>query len=97
MEIKEIIHALLVHANKEIDCNLCPYYNRVDCDELLINDAVHLIITQYRPQAEWIPNIQKSSSFINPGRHCSLCGKNVEFSENYCPNCGAEMRGIKNE
>lgn len=44
-----------------------------------------------RPQGEWIPNY--TSQFCNPGRACSLCGKVVEFSENYCPNCGAYMRG----
>ena len=44
-----------------------------------------------RPQGEWIPNY--TSQFMNPGRQCSLCGKIVEFSENYCPQCGANMRG----
>ena len=47
-----------------------------------------------RPKGEWISNYQiVGESFINPGRRCSLCGKVVEFSENYCPNCGADMRG----
>ena len=40
---------------------------------------------------KWIPNF--SLSFGNRGRYCSLCGKVVEFSENFCPNCGADMRG----
>ena len=43
-----------------------------------------------RPQGEWIPNY--TSQFFNPGRSCNLCGKIVEFSENYCPNCGAQMK-----
>lgn len=47
-----------------------------------------------RPQGEWIPNYK--SQFRNPGRQCSLCGKVVEFSENFCPNCGAYMRGNDN-
>ena len=47
-----------------------------------------------RPQGEWIPNY--TSQFMNPGRSCSLCGKIVEFSENYCPQCGAYMRGDNN-
>jgi hypothetical protein len=46
--------------------------------------------TVERPQGEWVPNY--TSQFMNPGRQCSLCGKVVEFSENYCPNCGAEMK-----
>ena len=54
------------------------------------------IIGKYeeRPQGEWVPNY--TSQFFNPGRSCSLCGKIVEFSENFCPNCGADMRGIDN-
>lgn len=47
-------------------------------------------------QGEWISN--GGNGFYNPGRHCSLCGKVVEFSENFCPKCGAEMqKGGKNE
>ena len=42
-----------------------------------------------RPQGKWIPNY--TSQFFNPGKQCSLCGKIVEFSENYCPQCGARM------
>lgn len=48
-----------------------------------------------RPQGEWIPNGENKYSILfgsNSGRHCSICGKVVEFSENYCPNCGAEMK-----
>lgn len=48
-----------------------------------------------RPQGEWIPNY--TSQFMNPGRQCSLCGKVVEFSENFCPGCGADMRGKEND
>lgn len=47
-----------------------------------------------RPQGEWLPNY--TSQFRDPGRQCSLCGKVVEFSENYCPKCGAYMKGVKN-
>ena len=44
-----------------------------------------------RPHGKWLPNY--ISQFTNPGRSCSLCNKTVEFSENFCPNCGADMRG----
>lgn len=50
------------------------------------------IIGKYeeRPQGEWVSLSNGTST--NCGRKCSLCGKVVEFSENYCPNCGAKMR-----
>ena len=44
-----------------------------------------------RPQGKWISN--SYTSCINRGKYCSLCCKIVEFSENFCPNCGADMRG----
>lgn len=51
------------------------------------------ILLPERSQGEWLPNY--TSQFMNPGRQCNLCGKIVEFSENYCPQCGAYMRGDK--
>lgn len=45
-----------------------------------------------RPQGEWITN-SDDYSWKNRGRHCSICHYNVEFSCNFCPNCGADMRG----
>ena len=44
-----------------------------------------------RPHGEWIS--LSNGDGINRGRKCSLCGKVVEFSENFCPDCGAYMRG----
>jgi len=43
-----------------------------------------------RPQGEWIPN--KGNGYSNPGRHCSLCNTNAEFSEPVCPGCGSQMK-----
>ena len=48
-----------------------------------------------RKTGEWLTDYE--SQFFNPGRRCSLCGKVVEFSENYCPNCGAYMKGENND
>lgn len=48
-----------------------------------------------KPHGKWIPNC--NSEYINYGRHCSLCGRNVEFSENFCPKCGADMRSPNEE
>lgn len=61
------------------------------------SDYKHYLKCDYkaRPQGYWLPNY--TSQFFNPGRSCSICGKIVEFSENYCPQCGAKMRGDNNE
>ena len=46
-----------------------------------------------RKKGKWIP-------FDYPWYRCSECGavrENKSFLENYCPNCGADMRGEGNE
>ena len=48
--------------------------------------------TTERKIGHWISNGKNGAGIINPGRHCSVCNKVVEFSENYCPRCGSEMR-----
>ena len=81
----------------DANTNWCEHCCKINDFEDLIDNAptVHGIVAFVeRPQGEWISNYQiVGESFINPGRRCSLCGKVVEFSENYCPNCGADMRG----
>lgn len=94
MEPRDIVKGLLVHINQDVDCEICPYQNVSNCHEVMIKDTVRLIETLVRPQGEWISN--GGNGIYNPGRHCSLCGKVVEFSENYCPKCGAVMRGNNN-
>ena len=42
-----------------------------------------------RKKGKWMP-------FDNPWYECSECGavrENKSFMENFCPNCGADMRG----
>lgn len=47
-----------------------------------------------RPQGEWIDNSEEDSYYAN----CSHCGYQIDTHYergylNYCPNCGADMRG----
>ena len=32
---------------------------------------------------------------LNGDIFCSYCGEEQDFSSNFCPNCGADMRGEK--
>jgi len=55
-----------------------------------------VVFERKRPQGEWYHNCQS-------GWHCSLCYETVkdmptvmrEAAFNFCPNCGADMRGDK--
>ena len=53
------------------------------------------IIGKYeeRPQGEWIytPNIIGLSEY--EGITCSICGNDSVGDFNFCPSCGADMRG----
>lgn len=81
-------------ANKEKhNCNNCIHESvcewAVDSEDIICKYFLDKKVLSERPHGEWITNYP--SHFCNPGRSCSLCGKTVEFSENYCPNCGAHM------
>jgi hypothetical protein len=41
-------------------------------------------------QGEWERIIRNGKP---RGIKCSLCGKHIHFHENFCPECGADMRG----
>ena len=48
-----------------------------------------------RPQGEWLwlgDNPSPSHKWS-----CNKCGRGVKEQENFCPNCGAEMRGAEND
>lgn len=49
------------------------------------------VCRKYRKQneGEWI---WKSNGYMN-ALHCSLCNKTAELHHNFCPGCGAKMKG----
>ena len=60
------------------------------------NDAIDTIlekepVVEERPKGEWSFNPYDSCSY------CSLCKVKAPFGyKNFCPNCGAEMKGEEN-
>ena len=80
-------------------------------DEILLIDKAEvqtvlmmLPPTESRKKGKWIKH---SYGFILKNRwgECSICGNTLDFAgvnagrgdANYCPNCGADMRGEQNE
>ena len=68
-------------------------------------DAIVSLPSADRPTGEWI---NKDSSVIGITYECSNCGRDYvsavsydikgnEWRYNYCPNCGADMRGENHE
>ena len=52
-----------------------------------------------RPHGQWIPSICHSDGEHHEwcGYHCSECGEKTRLRHNFCPHCGADMRGIEYE
>lgn len=67
-------------------------------DDILTNFAEHLYAQDYRKQryGEWI-----DADICAEDMYCSVCGgispvdceKEAFFKSNYCPSCGAKMKG----
>ena len=78
-----VIHNAL--GETKYQCNQCQHYVKPSDDK---NFCPYCGADMRK--GEWIPN--KGNGYSNPGRHCSLCGENVEFSEPVCPGCRARMK-----
>lgn len=67
-------------------------------DKALAMGEIRSIPSADRPQGEWImhfDDIWPEESTIE----CSVCHEEqpLEIDDNFCPNCGAYMKGINNE
>lgn len=48
-----------------------------------------------RPQGKWITRTEDNG--INYRFYCSCCGREVKQITEFCPNCGANMKGGEDE
>lgn len=63
--------------NDCLHAGICINYTQGNCEDYLSEKLI-------RPKGEW-----KLDSL---GAYCSECGTHPDYSSNYCPNCGADMR-----
>lgn len=73
----------------------CPRFSRV------IREALKDAQLEQRKGGKWIPqDMNQSNGMISTAVYyypkCSVCGWTANFT-NFCPNCGADMRGEKDE
>ena len=89
----------------ELTYEICPYKpvcNDVcnplpDCVAMLY--AWRTINTGYVKQieGEWIMKETLIRSPFAKNAYCSVCLEETSYAYNYCPNCGAKMKGANNE
>ena len=108
-KLMELVYAARVHADEECDkqegCSRCPYDAQADMcqngpivDHLLANGVV------VREKGEWVLG-RVEPGYCTPGGNrpwiCPKCGSVISWrldkpTENFCPNCGADMRKGEN-
>ena len=92
-KVMEVVHSYNINVDKEELIKALQY----DRDQYIkgYTDAVK----QMERQGEWIRRENKSPTQTEA--YCSMCGRDVVYQvidnkwafENYCPHCGAEMKG----
>lgn len=92
------------NANWEVNRILVHINNAPTVENNLVNEnreLIKLLGAEIRPQGEWVT---VEDSVIDGFKECSNCGEKAEWLDgggqflcNFCPNCGADMRGKKND
>ena len=96
----ELIKALRYCADEDKICTEqtnCGYYGKgFFCQDVLMRDAADAIEAADKRIAVLM---QKEGEWLDEQRgrwiyaKCNLCGKVQDVRSNYCPNCGAKMKG----
>jgi hypothetical protein len=76
-------------------------------DKAYIIGALEEVPSADRPQGEWIKHEHGFWTFVNdrgerdgwlPDYECNLCGSRAwRYATNFCPNCGARLKGADDD
>lgn len=72
---------------------------QVAFDEDKLREIVHEAVERIKEEGEWIEKqVKDEYSWTRRRFYCSACGSwNTYGMSNYCPNCGARMKGANDE
>ena len=66
--------------------------------EMVIHAAIDDAPTiEERKKGRWISLDDFHGKYNENGFKCSECDEHSDYEENFCPNCGADMRGVKDD
>ena len=87
----------LIDADELITAFPCGETVRTECVRATIE---HMSTIEERKKGKWINHGQYADFFPHCEYRCSECDQpylEIEMTWNFCPNCGADMRGEKHE
>lgn len=70
-----------------------PFGREIPKDQVM--SVIARVPTTGRLKGEWTYHRNELSCVRWSKWECSACHKRQEYKSNYCPNCGADMRGEK--
>ena len=83
--------------------HICPVDTEYDCallDRVDVRCVLLDLPSAERKKGRWINKGQYADFFPHNEYRCSVCDKpylEIEMFYNFCPNCGADMRGEEDE
>lgn len=87
-------------------CDICEYRDAAGCFENLLVDRLLANGVVIRERGEWVGwhgdrRVSDDEYGMRIYRHyhyfsCRKCGRRTAVRENFCPNCGADMRKGEN-
>ena len=66
-----------------------PYLDSETLCRIYAEEQINTLPSADRPHGEW----NRHELFENPWYTCSVCNYHGRNDFNFCPNCGADMRG----
>ena len=98
----ELIKALRNCADYS-DCGTCKLNGKFNCADMMMRDAADALEAAEKRTAVLETHMPKDGEWLDEQRgrwiyaKCNLCGKVQDVRSNYCPNCGAKMKGENDE
>jgi len=72
------------------------YHQRTDIQHKALREAIDKVPTAdavERKKGKWIDETFKPWGLVHHPYKCDQCGEHSEADSDFCPNCGADMRG----
>ena len=81
-----------------LTCQICQYNNdMMTCAYKMLRDAAAAIEELLPKRGKWIYKPKDAIEMMFTLPKCSVCGHESSDANNFCPNCGADMRGEQDE